>query len=58
VHHRLQRHRAGRRVDYHDLLDPDQLASVIAAEIDRPIDYRSVGSGGAARAAASIAALI
>ena len=58
VHHRLQRHRAGRRVDYHDLLDPDQLASVIAAEIDRPVDYLPVGSGGAARAAASIAALL
>ena len=58
VHHRVQRHRAGRRVDYADVIDPDQLAIAIAAEIDRPLDYLAVDPGGAARAAASIAALL
>jgi pimeloyl-ACP methyl ester carboxylesterase/predicted glycosyltransferase len=52
VHHRLQRHRAGRRLEYADAVDPDRLAAAIAVEIDRPADYL------AARAAASIAALL
>jgi pimeloyl-ACP methyl ester carboxylesterase/predicted glycosyltransferase len=58
VHHRLQRHHAGRRLDYHDATDGDHLAQVIAAEIGRTVDYRPVDRGGAARAAASIAELI
>ena len=58
VHHRLQRHRAGRRLDYHDAADADHLARVIAEEVGRNVDYRPVDRGGAARAAASIAELI
>ena len=58
VHHRLQRYRAGRRMDYDEAIDPDGLAKVIADEIGRPVDYLPVARGGAARAAASIAELI
>jgi pimeloyl-ACP methyl ester carboxylesterase len=57
VHHRLRRHGAGRRMDFHHV-DPDALAEAIATEIDRPIDYRPVESDGAARAAAAIAELL
>jgi pimeloyl-ACP methyl ester carboxylesterase/predicted glycosyltransferase len=58
VHHRLQRHGAGRRLDYDEAADPEGLAKVIADEIDRPVDYVPVPSGGAVRAAASIAELV
>jgi predicted glycosyltransferase len=58
VHHRLQRHGAGRRLDYHETTDADHLATVIADEVGRVVDYRPVDPGGAARAAASIAQLI
>jgi hypothetical protein len=58
VHHRLQRHRAGRRLDYDEAADPDALAKVIADEIGREVDYVPVETGGAARAAASIAELV
>jgi predicted glycosyltransferase len=58
VHHRLQRYGAGRRVDYEEAADPDGLAKVIADEIGRTVDVLPVDSGGAARAAASIAALL
>ncbi|HSB87111.1 MAG TPA: alpha/beta fold hydrolase [Ilumatobacteraceae bacterium] len=58
VHHRLQRYGAGRRLDYHDAADADQLAKVIADEIGRSVDYLPVDPGGAARAAASIGALL
>ncbi|MDX1658627.1 MAG: alpha/beta fold hydrolase [Nitriliruptorales bacterium] len=57
VHHRLRRHRAGRRLDYEDAT-PDHLASVIAAEIGRDVDYRPVETDGAARAAATLAELL
>jgi pimeloyl-ACP methyl ester carboxylesterase/predicted glycosyltransferase len=58
VHHRLQRHRAGRRLDYDEAADPEALAKVIADEIGREVDYVPVETGGAARAAASIAELV
>jgi pimeloyl-ACP methyl ester carboxylesterase/predicted glycosyltransferase len=58
VHHRLQRYGAGRRLDYDEAADPDGLAKVIADEIDRKVDYLPVETGGAARAAASIAELV
>jgi len=58
VHHRLQRYRAGRRCDYEEATDPDGLAKVIADEIGREVDYLPVQTGGAARAAASIAQLV
>ena len=40
VRHRLERYGAGRRLDYDVASDPDALASAIAAEVDRQVDYR------------------
>jgi predicted glycosyltransferase len=57
VAHRLDRHRAGRRVDYASS-DPDQIADAIATEIGREVAYRPVETDGAARAAALIAELL
>ncbi len=57
VTHRLAQYRAGRRLDY-AALDPEYLAEAIAAEIDRPDDYRPVETDGAARAAALLAELL
>jgi len=53
VAHRLDRYRAGRRMDY-ATTDPD----TIAAEIGRTVDYRPVETDGAARAASLIAELL
>ena len=41
VHHRLRRHRAGRRMEY-DRSPPEAIARAIAEEIGRPVDYRPV----------------
>ena len=57
VPHRLARYRAGRRLDY-AAIGPEYLAEVIAAEIDRPVDYSPVETDGAARAAALLAELL
>ncbi|MDQ3432211.1 MAG: alpha/beta hydrolase, partial [Actinomycetota bacterium] len=57
VRHRLERHRAGRRLDF-DEASPDALAEAIASEIGRATDYRPVAADGAARAAALIAPLL
>jgi predicted glycosyltransferase len=57
VAHRLDRYRAGRRMDYASS-DPDQIAEAIAAELGRTVDYRPVETDGAARAAALIAELL
>jgi pimeloyl-ACP methyl ester carboxylesterase/predicted glycosyltransferase len=57
VAHRLDRHRAGRRMDY-ATIDADGIAGAIAAEIGRPVDYRPVATDGAARAASHIAELL
>jgi predicted glycosyltransferase len=57
VHHRLRRHRAGRRMDF-DGASPDAISEAIAREIGREVDYLPVTSGGAARAAALIAELL
>jgi predicted glycosyltransferase len=57
VHHRLQRHRAGRRMDF-DQAPPDAIAEAIAQEIGREVDYRPVTNDGAGRAAALIAELL
>jgi pimeloyl-ACP methyl ester carboxylesterase/predicted glycosyltransferase len=57
VRHRLDRYRAGRRVEY-DEATPDALADAIAAEIGRQVDYRGVETDGAERAAARIAELL
>ncbi len=58
VRHRLERYGAGRRLDYDVASDPDALASAIATEVDRPVDYLPVATDGAARAAALIADLV
>jgi predicted glycosyltransferase len=57
VAHRLDRHRAGRRMDY-ATATPERIAEAIAAEIGRPVDYRPVPSDGATRAATLIAELL
>jgi pimeloyl-ACP methyl ester carboxylesterase/predicted glycosyltransferase len=57
VAHRLDRHRAGRRMDY-ATSDPDAIAAAIAAEVGREVDYRPVETDGAARAASLIAELV
>ena len=57
VRHRLERHRAGRCLDYGQTT-PDALAEAIAAEIGREVDYRPVDPGAAARAAALLAELV
>jgi pimeloyl-ACP methyl ester carboxylesterase/predicted glycosyltransferase len=57
VAHRLDRYRAGRRMDY-AASDPDAIAEAIAAEIGREVDYRPVETDGAARAASLIAELV
>jgi predicted glycosyltransferase len=54
---RLDRYRAGRRMDY-ESSDPDAIAAAIAAEIGRPVDYLPVETDGAARAARAIAELL
>jgi len=53
VRHRLDRYRAGRRMDFDD--SPPE---AIAQELSRDVDYRPVASDGAARAAAMIAELL
>ena len=57
VRHRLDRYRAGRRMDY-ATSDPDTIADAITAEIGRTVDYRPVETDGAARAASLIAELL
>ncbi len=57
VHHRLQRYRAGRRMDYTGC-DPDALTAAIVEELGRNPDYAPVATDGAARAAGMIAALL
>jgi pimeloyl-ACP methyl ester carboxylesterase/predicted glycosyltransferase len=57
VAHRLDRYRAGRRMDYDDLT-PEGLAEAITAELGREPSYRPVDSDGARRAAAMLAELL
>ena len=57
VRHRLDRHGAGRRMDYRDS-PPEAIAAAIAQEIGRDVDYRPVPTDGAARAARLIAELL
>ena len=57
VAHRLDRHRAGRRMDY-ATADPDAIAAALAAELGHAVDYRPVETDGAARAASLIAELV
>jgi pimeloyl-ACP methyl ester carboxylesterase/predicted glycosyltransferase len=57
VGHRLDRYGAGRRLDFAEA-DPDHIADLIAAEINRPVDYRPVAADGARRAARLLADLL
>jgi UDP:flavonoid glycosyltransferase YjiC (YdhE family) len=57
VAHRLDRYRAGRRMDF-DTSPPEAIAAAIAEEIDREADYRAVEPDGAGRAADLIAELL
>jgi len=57
VRHRLERYRAGRRMDY-ATAGPADTAAAIASEIGREVDYRPVATDGAARAAALLAELL
>jgi pimeloyl-ACP methyl ester carboxylesterase/spore coat polysaccharide biosynthesis predicted glycosyltransferase SpsG len=57
VAHRLERHRAGRRLEF-AATTPDQIANAIAEEMGREVDYLPVPSDGARRAAALIGELL
>jgi predicted glycosyltransferase len=57
VAHRLDRYRAGRRMDFASS-GPDVLADAIATEITRSVDYRPVATDGAIRAANLIAEVL
>ena len=57
VRHRLERYRAGRRMDFGEST-PELIALAIAEELGRELAYRPVESDGAARAASMIAQLL
>ena len=57
VRHRLDRHGAGRAMDYADA-DPDTIAEALVAELRRDLDYVPVPSDGAAKAAALLGELL
>jgi predicted glycosyltransferase len=57
VTQRLERYRAGRRMEY-DESPPEVIATAIAAEIGREVDYLPVETGGARRAAERIAEML
>jgi len=57
VHHRLRRYGAGRRMNY-DTAAPAVIAEAIVQELGREVDYRTVETDGARRAAARIAELL
>jgi predicted glycosyltransferase len=57
VAHRLERHGAGRRMDYASASSVG-IAEAIAEELARTVSYRTVPAGGARRAAALIAPLV
>jgi predicted glycosyltransferase len=57
VRHRLERYRAGRRLDF-DAASPTEIAEAIAQEIGREVDYAPVETDGARRAAERIAEML
>ena len=57
VRFRLERHRAGRRLEFADA-SPEVLAAAISEELGREVDYLAVPGDGASRAAAIIAELL
>jgi pimeloyl-ACP methyl ester carboxylesterase/predicted glycosyltransferase len=57
VRHRLERHGAGRAMDY-DVADPDTLAEALVHELEHPRSYLPVAEDGAKRAAAMLAEVL
>jgi pimeloyl-ACP methyl ester carboxylesterase/predicted glycosyltransferase len=57
VRHRLERYGAGRRMDFNES-PPELIATAIAEEIGREVDYRDVEVDGAARAARRLVELL
>ena len=57
VRHRLERHRAGRCMDF-DRSTPEEIADAMQAEMRREVDYEDVEPDGAARAAQLISELL
>ncbi len=57
VRHRLNRHRAGRAMDY-AIDGPEEIAAALAQELYRPVDYLHVDSGGAKRTATLLAEML
>jgi pimeloyl-ACP methyl ester carboxylesterase/predicted glycosyltransferase len=57
VRHRLERHGAGRAMDY-ATADPDTIAEALVEELSRELDYVPVPADGAARAAQLLAELL
>jgi UDP-N-acetylglucosamine:LPS N-acetylglucosamine transferase len=57
VCHRLERYAAGRRMDF-ETDGPTEIATALAEEIGREVDYVPVETDGAARAASRIAELL
>jgi pimeloyl-ACP methyl ester carboxylesterase/predicted glycosyltransferase len=57
VRHRLERHGAGRAMDYRDA-DPSRIARALVEELGRPLSYLPVPTDGAARAAQLVAELL
>jgi predicted glycosyltransferase len=57
VRHRLERHRAGRAMDYRDA-DPGRIADELASALKTPTDYLPVPTDGAQRAAQLLNELI
>jgi pimeloyl-ACP methyl ester carboxylesterase/predicted glycosyltransferase len=57
VRHRLDRYNAGRCMDYPSS-DPDSIATALAEELARPVQYRRVETDGARRAAKLIGELL
>jgi pimeloyl-ACP methyl ester carboxylesterase/predicted glycosyltransferase len=57
VRYRLERYRAGRRMDFAED-GPEQIAAAIAEEIGRRVDYLPVETDGARQAALAISALL
>ncbi|WP_432940746.1 alpha/beta fold hydrolase [Kribbella sp. CA-253562] len=55
---RLDRHRAGHRLEYSEAAQPDRLAEAVAKALTDPVDYLAVPTDGASRAAHLLADLL
>ncbi len=58
VRRRLEQYRAGTHLPYDAAVDPEGLAEALVKELDRDVDYRTVETDGAARAARLLADLV